>query len=392
MIVALPAINDILHASQRDVLARLKRFSVLEIGRRWGKTTFGIQLLVEHAINGKRVGWFAPSYKFLSDVEREVLRILEPILTASDKVERRYALATGGVIEFWSLEDENAGRGRAYDFIVIDEAGFVAKLLGIWRAALRPTLTDRRGGALFLGTPKGRGDFHRLYAEAEADDTGEWLAVRLASASNPFLDSTEIASARKLLPPAVFAQEYEGIPAEDGSNPFGLNALRACVGAISTDAPVVWGVDLAKSEDWTVALALDAAGCVCRLERWQGAWNVTRAKLIALIGDDHALIDSTGVGDPIVEDIARNCRRAEGFKFTSQSKQQIIEGLIAAISLREIQYPDGIIPTELSNFGFRYTGGRVHYEAEVGHDDVVCALALAVSHRRRPKNMRIAVI
>ena len=152
------------------------------------------------------------------------------------------------------------------------------------------------------------------------------------------------------------------------------------------------GVDLAKSEDWTVALALDADGCVCRLERWQSAWAVTRAKLISLIGDDHALIDSTGVGDPIVEDIARNCRRAEGFKFTSQSKQQIMEGLIAAISLREIQYPDGIVPTELSNFGFRYQNGRVHYEAEVGHDDVVCALALAVSHRRRPRNMRIAVL
>ena len=392
MNIALPAIEDILHASQRDVFARLKRFNVLEIGRRWGKTTFGIQLLVEHAISGKRVGWFAPSYKFLSDVEREVLRILEPLVIESDRIERRYSLATGGVLDFWTLEDENAGRGRAYDFIVIDEAGFVAKLLNIWRAALRPTLTDRRGGALFLGTPKGGGDFHRLFSEAQGDESGEWLAVRLASITNPYLDATEIASAKKLLPAVVFAQEYEGVPAEDGSNPFGLEAIRACVGELSTDAPAVWGVDLAKSEDWTVAIALDASGNVCCLERWQGQWNVTRARLIALIGNTPALIDSTGVGDPIVEDVARNCRRTEGFKFTSPSKQQIMEGLCAAISLQEVRYPLGVIPNELENFGFRYSGGRVRFEAEVGHDDAVCALALAVSHRRQTKTMRVAVL
>jgi hypothetical protein len=245
---------------------------------------------------------------------------------------------------------------------------------------------------LFLGTPKGGGDFHRLFSEAQGDETGEWLAVRLASITNPYLDAAEIASAKKLLPAVVFAQEYEGVPAEDGSNPFGLEAIRACVGELSTDAPAVWGVDLAKSEDWTVAIALDANGNVCRLERWQGQWNVTRARLIALIGNTPALIDSTGVGDPIVEDVARNCRRTEGFKFTSPSKQQIMEGLCAAISLQEIRYPLGVIPNELENFGFRYSGGRVRFEAEVGHDDAVCALALAVSHRRQTKTMRVAVL
>ncbi len=392
MIVSVPPIVDVLHASQREVYQRRKRFSILEIGRRWGKTTFGIQLLVDRAIDGAKVGWFAPSYKFLSDVEREVLRILEPLVLESDRTERRYSLTTGGIVEFWTLEDENSGRGRAYDFIVVDEAGFVPRLLTVWRASLRPTLTDRKGGAIFLGTPKGRGDFHRLYAEAEADETGEWLAVRLASASNPFLDSEEITAARRLLPKEVFAQEYEGIPAEDGTNPFGIDAIRDCVRGLSTDPPAVWGVDLAKSEDWTVALALDASGQVCRFERWQGAWSVTRARLVELIREDRALIDSTGVGDPIVEDIARVCRKAEGFKFTSTSKQQLIEGLAAAISLREIAYPAGVVQAELENFGFRYSGGRVRYEAEVGHDDAVCALALAVAHRRQAKRFRVSAI
>ena len=69
-----------------------------------------------------------------------------------------------------------------------------------------------------------------------------------------------------------------------------------------------------------------------------------------------------------------------------------MEGLCAAISLQEVRYPLGVIPNELENFGFRYSGGRVRFEAEVGHDDAVCALALAVSHRRQTKTMRVAVL
>ena len=64
-------IESVLHPSQRDVFSRLARFNVLEIGRRWGKTFFGIQLAAEDAMNGRPHGWFAPSYKYLADPMRE---------------------------------------------------------------------------------------------------------------------------------------------------------------------------------------------------------------------------------------------------------------------------------------------------------------------------------
>ena len=160
---------------------------------------------------------------------------------------------------------------------------------------------------------------------------------------------------------------------------------------MSTAAPESWGVDLAKSHDWTVAVALDASGAVCRLERWQGPWNLTREKLAKMIGQTSAQIDSTGVGDPIVEDLRRVCRRVEGFKFTSQSKQQLMEGLQIAISTSDIRFPDGWLRNELEAFGFRYSGRSVSYEATTGHDDGVCALALAVLARRtrRPLIMKV---
>jgi hypothetical protein len=390
--VRLPSLASVLHPSQREVHAALARFSVLEIGRRWGKTTFGIQLAIDDAVSGRKVGWFAPSYKYLADPVREFERALKPVVRRIDRIEKRMELKTDGSIDFWTLEDIDSGRGRSYDRIVVDEAGFAPRLLEAWRASMRATLADRKGRALFLGTPKGTGDFHRLYLEAEGDTTGEWRAFRIGSVANPHLDPSEIEAARRMLPAEVFAQEFEGVPAEDGGNPFGLDAIRECIAPMPETAVECWGVDLAKSQDWTVAVGLDGEGRVCRLDRWQGPWSVTRERLARMIGEKPAQIDSTGVGDPIVEDLRKVCRRAEGFKFTSQSKQQLMEGLQLAIQTREIRFPDGWLRSELEAFGFRYSGRAVSYEATVGHDDGVCALALAVLARRQRKPLLLKVI
>jgi hypothetical protein len=385
MRVQLKPLSSILHPSQLTVDAALARFSVLEIGRRWGKTTYGKVKAQRAAINRRKVGWFAPTYKYLADPMRDIERALAPVTARMDRVEKRIEVKTGGVIDFWSLEDVDAGRGRDYDLIVVDEAGFVPHLLEWWRNAARPTLADRKGSALFLGTPKGTGDFHRLFTEAEGDTTGTMRAFRIGTRQNPHIDPDEVEAARRSLPPEVFAQEYEGVPAEDGGNPFGLDALRQCIGPLSTRPAEVYGVDLAKSQDFTVIVGLDADGAVAMLDRWQGPWALTREKLAKIIREAPAQIDSTGVGDPIVEDLKRVCRRVDGFKFTSQSKQQLMEGLQIAVQTMEIRFPDGWLRSELEGFGYRYSGKHVSYEATAGHDDGVCALALAVHARRARK-------
>jgi len=392
MRVEVPPIQGLLHPSQREVFDRLARFSVLEIGRRWGKTTFGQLLGIRCATHRRKCGWFAPTYKYLAEPVRYFERALGPALKRYDRIEKRMEVYGGGVIDFWSLEDIDAGRGRDYDLIVVDEAGFVPHLLEWWRNAARPTLADRKGSALFLGTPKGTGDFHRLFTEAEGDTTGTMRAFRIGTRQNPHIDPDEVEAARRTLPPEVFAQEYEGVPAEDGGNPFGLDAIRACIGPMSVAAPAHWGVDLAKSQDYTVAVAIDKDGAVCRLERWQSPWSVTRERLAHMIGAAPAMIDSTGVGDPIVEDLTKVCRRAVGFKFTSQSKQQLMEGLQVAIQTADIRFPEGWLRSELESFGYRYSGRSVSYEATAGHDDGVCALALAVHSRRSRPPMTMRVI
>jgi len=159
-----------------------------------------------------------------------------------------------------------------------------------------------------------------------------------------------------------------------------------CIGPLANTKPVVWGWDLAKSVDWTVGIALDAKGRVCRLERFQMHWRVTKAA-IKRVTKAPAAIDSTGVGDPIVEELQHDLRtEVEGFWFTSKSKQQLMEGLSAAISEGGIHYPDGVIVSELESFEYEYTRTGVRYSAPEGlHDDVVCALALAVHKLRKPR-------
>jgi hypothetical protein len=111
----------------------------------------------------------------------------------------------------------------------------------------------------------------------------------------------------------------------------------------------------------------------------QSDWNQTQQRIIQLVQNTPAFIDSTGVGDPIVEQIQRACSRAQGFKFTSQSKQQLIEGLVLAVQRTEIRFPEDPIGYEMESFEYEYTRTGVRYSAPSGlHDDCVCSLALAL--------------
>jgi hypothetical protein len=192
------------------------------------------------------------------------------------------------------------------------------------------------------------------------------------------LEREEVEQAQRDLPEQVFKELYLAEPQEDGSNPFGYDHIANCIKLLSGKPSEFFGIDLAKSKDWTVIIGLDGECNISHFERFQKDWKQTRERIIEVVGLKRAMIDATGVGDPIVEDISRECPYAEGFKYTSQSKQQLIEGLALAIQRGEIGLIDGILKDELEAFEFTYKGGNVKYEAPQGFtDDCVNALALA---------------
>jgi len=95
-----------------------------------------------------------------------------------EKQERRIVLITGGTIEFWSLDTADPGRSRKYARVIIDEAGIVRDLEAAWNEAIRPTLTDYRGDAWFLGTPRGAISSIGYSSGARTDRRLEVVAVR----------------------------------------------------------------------------------------------------------------------------------------------------------------------------------------------------------------------
>lgn len=367
------------HAGQLSVVKDAARFNVLECGRRFGKSTLGIRLAVKSAINdGLPVGWFAPTYKILEPSWSEVCRILSPITRKKNEAQKQITLINGGLIDFWTLDTPDPARGRKYKRVVLDEVGMARNLQACWEQAIRPTLTDYVGDAWFLFTPKGGNYAHKLFLKGQGADP-HWKSWRLPSTTNPHISAAEIEAARLELPKHVFEQEYRGIPADDGGNPFGLAAIAACVQSDLAPGPAVcWGVDLAKSTDWTVIVGLNEQGRICMADRWQAPWSVTQVRLKDMLGDAPALIDQTGVGDPIVEQLQSDVGNVEGFKFSSQSKQMIMTGLASGIQTGSVGVLAGWLQAELESFEYEYTASGVRYSAPQGmHDDGVCALALA---------------
>lgn len=368
-----------LHDGQRRIADHPARFKVVMCGRRFGKSALGIRWLCDGVLKGESCGWFAPNYKYAGDAWRELVQRLGPVIQSKNEQDRRVELVNGGVLEVWTLDSDDPARGRKYHRVVIDEAGIVSELLKLWQASIRPTLVDYEGHALFLGTPKGRRHgFMQLFQRGESDDP-KWASFRASTLDNPYIPPEEVEEARRELPPEIFQQEFEGIPTDDGANPFGLTAIRSAVKPLSDHPPVVFGVDLARSLDYSVAVGLDAWGAVCVLDRWQLPWGETKTKIQALVGQTPIVADSTGVGDGIVADLQAMGVDVTPHYFTQPSKLRLMQRLVAAFQGEQLGIPDGWLVRELEAFEFTYTASGVKYEAPKGmHDDGVMALALAL--------------
>ena len=150
-------------AWQSQIVQDAKRFNVINIGRRAGKTTLGIDRCATVETLAYPVGWFSPTYKMLTEVWRNAERMFAPITVRKSAQDHRLEFVTGGVLEFWSLDDPNVARGRKYKRVIIDEAAMIPALQDAWNYVLRPTLADYKGDAWFLSTPKGLNFFWQMW-------------------------------------------------------------------------------------------------------------------------------------------------------------------------------------------------------------------------------------
>ena len=376
-----------LYDKQHDAIFCPERYAIIEASTKSGKTMACLSWLLTKATESPGIYWWvAPQYsQSLIAFNRlhEALRHgAAYAIEAVNESTHTIRLVNGSRIEFKSGEKSDGLFGEDVDACVIDAA---SRLREESFHAVRSTLTATQGSLRIIGNVTGRRNW--MYALARDAEAGRanWKYSRLTwtdAVEAGVLKLEEVDDARAMLPAHVFTELYEAQATEDGSNQFRMDSIEQCIKPLSDLPPEVWGWDLAKSVDYTVGIALDANNQVCRFERFQHSWDITEEIIKSHVTNEPCLIDSSGVGDPIVERLSKELWTVEGFKFTSTTKQQIIEGLILAIQNGEISFPEGPIVSELMNFGYEHTRQGMRYEALSGHDDTVMALALA-HHQRK---------
>lgn len=346
--------------------------------------------LIGPALDGKPVGWFAPTYKILIPAYREVVSILQPITTRRSDQEHRIELVTGGVVEFWSLDDPDGCRGRAYARIVIDEASRVVALERAWNEVIRPTLTDHQGDAWFPSTPRGLNFFHTLWQRGQDEGEPEWASWQMPTTANPYIIPSEIEAAKRELPAIVFAQEYLAQFIPDGAGVFRR------VGDAATAEPqdkaiaghtYLISIDWGKISDWTVLSVWDATlGHLVAIDRFQQidyALQVSRLQALCERFKPQALApERNSMGEPIIEQIARApwCPpMILPFLTTNASKALAVEAFSLALEQGTVKViDDPALLGELYAFeGTRLPSGLTRYGAPEGmHDDCVMSCVI----------------
>lgn len=381
-----------LHAVQRRICAEAGRFNVVCLGRRAGKTLLGIDRLVEPALRGAPAAWMSPTYRMLGEVWRSVRHTLHPITARSSEQERRIELLTGGSIEMWSLEHADAIRGRAYRRVVVDEAAMVRTLLHDWQQVIRPTLSDMRGDAWMLSTPKGRTFFWECFQRGQ-EDAGRaagWRSWQMPTSVNPYIAPEEIEALRHELPERVFQQEVLAQFLDDRGGVFRrvLEAATAQPQELPTPrVSYVMGCDWARAEggDYTVFVVLDSERkTMVQMERFSGVDYALQAGRLRALHErwqpETIYSEMNNMGGPLTELLIREGLPLRGLTTTSSSKATWVDALALAFERGELAIlNEPVLVDELLAYeGTTLPGGKIRYSAPTGtHDDCVMALLLA---------------
>lgn len=202
----------ILHPTQKQIARDTHRFRVIDCGRRWGKTTYAIEEIKGKALSkSSRICYIAPTYQQSRDIAWEMLKHeLRPIITNvnESRLELKVRTIQNGesLIALRGWEAIETLRGQAFDLLVVDEVASMRNFWTGWQEVLRPTLTDSKGDAIFISTPKGFNHFYTLFEKEKNDN--DYKSYRFTSYDNPYISKEEIDKAKLELDENQFAQEY----------------------------------------------------------------------------------------------------------------------------------------------------------------------------------------
>jgi phage terminase large subunit len=212
MTEAVPLVADYEAREQfRPLHKRKTRWAVAVAHRRAGKTVACVNELIRRASGCKRpdprFAYIAPQLNQAKDIAWQYLKQYTAFIPGVrvHESELWVQLPGGARIRIYGADNPDRLRGIYLDGVILDEFGDMDPT--VWSQVIRPALSDRKGWACFIGTPKGKNTFHQVWIAAqEAED---WTPIMLKASETGLLDQAELSDARKMMSDDEYAQEYE---------------------------------------------------------------------------------------------------------------------------------------------------------------------------------------
>lgn len=381
------------HSNQNRIFFESKaKVKVVAKGRRFGLTKGDANYVIEKMIEGLSPVLWVDTVN--TNIDRYVERYFTPVLNNLPsnywkwRQQKKELSILNSRCDLRSADKPENIEGFAYKLIVLNEAGIILKGEYLWENTIRPMTMDFDPDMIIGGTPKGQNLFHDLKIKAEDDKDqryANWEYFHYTSYDNPYIPRKVIQELEDDMPEHVKKQEIYAEFLEDSASVF--RNIDNCTGSESMkptkDRYYFAGLDLAKHVDFTVLTILDDNGNQVYFTRLNKLdWPYQKRLIIDVVRNYGAILvmDSTGIGDPIYDDLVNEGLEVEGYKFTNQSKKQLVECLMISVEQEKIKTLDEPVQTnEMRIFGYEISpSGVMRYSAPEGkHDDCVIALALA---------------
>ena len=316
--------------------------------------------------------------------------IPQALIEKTNETELVVYLKCGSVIQLMGSDDPDSLRGPNPLGVILDE--YDTQKGDGWMV-IEPILRANDGWAWFIGTPRGRAKLYDFYVRGQSGHP-EWGSTLLRADESGIIATDQLHQMRLSMTEQMYRQEmlcefleaqgsvFRGVKdvmisePQDPTKPENQNKLY------------VMGVDLAKVQDYTTIRVYDReTNSLVYSDRFQTLeWPFQKRRIAATatrFNKALTVIDATGLGDPIADDLIRAGVSILPFKLTEQTKKDIIEKLSIWIEQKKIKLlPSQEALLEYENFSYEIgSTGKVRYGARPGyHDDIVIGDALAVWH------------
>jgi len=371
------------------------KFGVVVTSRQWGKSLLAQNLLLYWLLKnpGQKGCWISPVYNQCRKVFNELTNAAHQIISKSNKAELTIEFINGSTIIFLSSERPDSIRGFSFNYVIIDEASFVAEQAV--NEAILPTLSALGKKCLIISTPKSKNWFYSAYLRG-LDQGSDYVSFRGISTDNPHIDVNFINEQSKTLPDSIFRQEYLAEFTDSGNDVF--TGVEFVCNLRNWDVPTknkryYFGADIGLTNDYSVLTIIDESGRVAKIIRINGQLYedigktfITELKRYSISG---GYVESNGLGRPMFELIRSEIRTTQEFYTNNENKTQGIRNLIYKIQNGELELPSAELFPHLKQELEAYTykvnpNGLITFNAPSGyHDDCVMSLMLANEAREK---------